>query len=1053
MRWLTILGFVLFLAAGVLVAQSSQGTITGRITDPTKAVVVDAKVTLTNVDTGIAVTAITDQIGAYHFAAVSAGNYRMQVEKAGFATVIRPKIVVHVQDALELNFEMAVGGVSESVTVEAGTPLVNTESATVSTVVDRKFVDSIPLNGRTVQALMTLTPGVVPTRSTWDESGQFSVNGQRTDTNYYTVDGVSANVGITGTLMQRESAGSVPGFSAVGTTSNLVSLDAMQEFRIQTSTFAPEYGRSPGAQISMVTRSGTNQLHGSVSEYLRNDVLDANNWFANQNALPKAKERQNFFGGTLGGALVKNRTFFFFSYEGLRLRQPVTRTTLVPDVASRSAAPAALQPLLKAFPLPTGTATPDQAAQGIAPANATVSNPSTLNATSLRLDHKLSDKVSLFARYNYAPSSVVAQGSCCAGYGEPLNYFSTSAVKTQTATAGSTQILSPRIANEFLFNYSRFSSGGTSSLSDYGGAVVPTPEQMVPASEGVTLPKTWAYEFLILGMGAFDTGVGQVANIQRQLNFVDNFSWTKGAHHLRFGVDYRQMTPRTNPPEYLQIPVFCGVTACAMMGGGPTFSVVSGIGLEAVVISDDPVALRYNNYSLYAQDAWNVSPRLTLTYGLRWEINPPPSALDGKHLVRFVDPYAADNLTLAPQGTPLYETGFRNFAPRVGVAYVMRQKTGWDTVLRGGWGMFYDLGNSQTGSMASTFPFMRQGWTIPAPFPFTPEIAAPIPFKLTPPYGQLATTDPNLVLPRTYQWNFSAEQSLGADQKLTLSYVGAIGRRLTRNVTLYPSSAANGEMIYTNGATSDYHGLQTQFQRRLSQGVQALVSYSWSHSIDTQSFNSGGTTAPTGTYNAQLQRGSSDFDIRHALTGAIVYDVPKAPGFLGRTLLRDWAIDTNIVARSATPIDITWGNLPGPGGSSISQHPNRVAGQPFYLHQETYNGLSVPGGVILNEAAFSAPPSGQDGDLGRNALRGFGAWQVDLALRREFKITERVGTRFQAEFFNLFNHPNFANFNSNLSSSSFGVARSMVSDALGGLSAMYQFGGPRSVQLGLKLSF
>jgi hypothetical protein len=250
---------------------------------------------------------------------------------------------------------LPLGALHEIVTVEGGASLVNTESASVSTVVDRQFAENLPMNGRSFQSLIDLTPGVVITGSNGYDDGQFSVNGQRSDSNYWMVDGVSANIGISAANPSSGLAGSLGSFSVLGGTNSLVSVDALQEFRIQTSNFAPEFGRTPGAQISIVTRSGTNRFNGTAFDYLRNDVLDANDWFADEAHLTKPKERQNDFGGTLGGPLRKDQTFFFFSYEGLRLRLPQTTLTTVPDILARQNALPALSPYLKAYPLPDQT--------------------------------------------------------------------------------------------------------------------------------------------------------------------------------------------------------------------------------------------------------------------------------------------------------------------------------------------------------------------------------------------------------------------------------------------------------------------------------------------------------------------------------------------------------------------------------------------------------------------------------------------------------------------------------------------------------------------------
>ncbi|MGA8539006.1 MAG: TonB-dependent receptor, partial [Terriglobales bacterium] len=712
-----------------LAAQSSSATISGTVVDPSRAKVVGAQIEMKNIETEVVSTTVTNSDGRYDLPALPPGRYTISVTAKGFRRVERAGVTLNVQDVKEFNFAMEIGSANETVTVTGNAEELQISPA-VSTVVDREFVSNIPLNGRTLQNLVSLTPGVVATAPAFGDEGQFSVNGQRADSNYYSVDGVSANAAAVSTVNVREMGGTLPGFSVTGTTSNLVSVDAVQEFRIQTSTFAPEYGRTPGAQISIVTRSGTNQLHGTLFEYFRNDVLDAGNWFngyTNTPALPKPKERQNDFGGVVGGPIFKDKTFFFFSYEGSRLRQPSTLQSLVPDLASRAAAAGtSVQPLVDLFPVPTAAGTPSEVAAGIAPANATVSNPSTLNAYSLRIDHSLKKNWMLFARYNYAPSSGSGQGSGTPGFGDPLNYIGRNQDRTQTGTAGVTTTFGTHVANEFLFNYTRNNIFGSSLLTNFGGAVAPTYAQLIPPSEGVTAdPSAVGYELNVIGIGIADFGRVS-ANIQRQLNFVDNFSVVAGKHALKFGVDYRRLTPLSRPPDYIQLPVFCGVASCPFL---PTTYLLSQTALEAVVVSDQSVPVLYNNYSLYAQDTWAVMPRLTLTYGLRWEFNPAPTGQDGVQLRTFVDPYNS-NLTLAPAGTPFYQSTHNDLAPRVGVAYNLKQTPGHEMVLRGGWGIFYDLGNGDVADAASAFPYYRLGAQLFQPYPFAPAAVAPIPFSL-----------------------------------------------------------------------------------------------------------------------------------------------------------------------------------------------------------------------------------------------------------------------------------------------------------------------------------
>ena len=311
---------------------------------------------------------------------------------------------MNVGDAVDVKLVMKVAGIDTSVVVDAPAAHVSSSPA-VGTVIDRQFVENLPLNGRSFQSLITITPGVVLTPASSTSPGQFSVNGQRPNANYFTVDGVSANVAVqSGTALGVSGAGAAPAVSAQGGTNSLVSVDALQEFKIETSTYAAEFGRTPGAQVSMVTRSGSNAYHGSLFEYFRDDALDAADYFVKRQNLAKPKERQHSFGGVFGGPIQRNRAFVFVSYEGLRLDQPRSAVTEVPSQGSRLAASAALRPYFDAFPIPNG---PDTA-RGLAQFSASYSDPSTLDATSIRFDATLGRRLSTFARYNHAPSDARA---------------------------------------------------------------------------------------------------------------------------------------------------------------------------------------------------------------------------------------------------------------------------------------------------------------------------------------------------------------------------------------------------------------------------------------------------------------------------------------------------------------------------------------------------------------------------------------------------------------------------------------------------------------------
>src|SRR5215813_3018200 len=468
-RVLVLAGLLFVLFPAVLRAQSTNASLTGRITDSSKAVIADAKIAAISSNTNVRYEATSNGSGEYYLANLPPSEYRLEVEKSGFKKTVKPDVILHVQDALEINLEMAVGSVNETITVEGGAPLVNTESALVSTVIDRLFVDEIPVNGRSFQTLILLTPGTVVTATAFDDQGQFSVNGQRADGNYFTVDGVSANFGVTGFFpLVQAGGGALPALSASGGTNSLVSVDAMQEFRIQTSSFAPEFGRTPGGQISIVTRSGTNAFHGSLFEYFRNDKLDANDWFGNFNHLPKPAERQNVFGGVFSGPVFKDKTFFFFSYEGVRLRQPVTQTTAVPDDPSRQQAQTslpAIAPYLNAFPIANGSAL----GAGLAQFNGSFSNPSSLDAYSIRIDDVIGPKLNLFGRYNYSPSDTDQRGPLPGA--AVLSTRQSLSSSVHTLTLGLTQQIKPGIGNEIRANYSNDRVKTKFLMDDFGGAV------------------------------------------------------------------------------------------------------------------------------------------------------------------------------------------------------------------------------------------------------------------------------------------------------------------------------------------------------------------------------------------------------------------------------------------------------------------------------------------------------------------------------------------------------------------------------------------------------
>lgn len=1030
---------LLFFAACVF-AQSSTASLSGTVTDENNAVVPAAAVKVTNMEMGFERTVTTGNDGTFIIPLLPPGTYTATIERTGFAPVSIRNIVLNVNDRRALNVKLKVGQIGETVIVEGGLPLIESESASVSTLVDRQLIENLPLNGRSFHTLIELTPGVVLTKTEFGSPGQFSVNGQRPSSNYFTVDGVSANTAVSpGNSPNQHAAGSLPSFTAFGGTNNLVSVDAMEEFRIQTSTFAPEFGRTPGAQVSIVTRSGTNDFHGTLFEYFRNDALDANDWFANSQGLPKPALRQNDFGGVLGGPLVlprlgkggkpywigRDRTFFFFSYEGLRLRQPQFQLTEVPSVGARQNAPEATRRLLNVFPLPNGQNLGNDTAQ----LAVGYSVPAWLDAASIRIDHKFSDQLNVFGRYNYAVS-----GNKLRPFGRPFNQ-DTLRLKDQTFTGAAIWSVNQYITNDFRANWTKSSALSTLDLVEVNGSHPVSASELLPsfAPAGNSL-----FAAFIGSMGFI---VGQnVANQQRQLQFIDTLSVIAGDHNLKFGVDFRRLTPHFGIRQYDQFVIYPNVAA-VVANNPPTFQ----------ILSYDTLNYVYKNFSLFGQDTWKASRRLTMTYGIRWDVNSPPTA--DKPFYPIVGLENPATMTLGGPSDSPFKTSYGNFAPRFGAAYKLSQK--WGTYLRGGIGLFYDLGTFSSGAIGMhRFPYTRSRIITGQLYPLNPALAAPLPLALNPPYGIMSAYYSNLKSPYTIQWNLAVEQSLGKNQTISATYVAALGRRLIRqNWLRNPNPNFTTVLAIGNGSSSDYHAMQLQFQRRLSRGFQALASYTWSHSIDDNSLDNS-LLAPVTVIAPGNQRGPSDFDVRHAFSAATTYDIPAATGnkFL-QPLIRNWGVDVIARARSATPLNITTGrDILGVGVSSTSR-PDLLQEVPVWIDDP-----STGGGRRINPNAFSIPV-GRQGNLGRNALRGFPVWQVDLSARRRFSLTEQLKLEFRTDFFNVFNHPNFGDPIVNLRNSLFGRSTQMFGRSLGsggsqgGFNPLYQIGGPRSIQFSLKLKF
>lgn len=1024
---------------------AQQAQVAGTARDQSGGIVSGAVVTFLHLSTQDRWELQTNAQGRYVATALPPGRYRASAGASGFETKVLEGFLLEAGAKLTLDFDLSLGVETASVTVEAGTVQLNTIDASLSTVVDQGFVENVPLNGRSFQSLLTLIPGVISVPSSGSgTSGEIAVNGMRSESNYFLVDGVSANTGVNTNSPGREAgySGSLPSGTALGTTQTLTSIDALQEFRGTTSTYSAEHGRVPGGQFSFTTRSGTNDLHGSLYEYFRNDVMDANSFFNNRNGVARQKMRQNNFGGTVGGPLFlpklydgRNRSFFFFSHEALYLRAPqASRITSVPTPELRSqVAPPELRRILQSFPLPT----PGYAEEPgyTAPFVAAYSQPSEIQSSSLKLDHIFSDRFRVFGRFAYVPSSTISR------YSSNMAQVTDANIDNKALTLGSTNILSPFMTNEARFNVTWTDQLTRVFIDDFGGA---TPMR-ISDLDGLT-DTDWAlFSYRVNSFPGF--WLNPQNNRQRQFNFVDTFTAVHGNHTLKAGIDWRQLHTDSSLPRFYMTPFY--YNANQLLTNTPQ--------LNTAYRSTGSMVPVYKNLSLFVQDEWAVSSRLRLSLGLRWEWSPGPRDANGNQ------PYTVDQLDnlattkLAPRGSNLWKTTYANFAPRIGLAYQLGDRANYHTVLRVGGGLFYDTSTVQASEgywygagITGTLNLNNQ------PFPLTAEelnnIPAPSP-ELTPTsYANVFAFDPNLKLPYALQWNGTVEQQLGADNTLSVSYVGSQGKRMLLARQYYPENLGNpnfpvgAAFLYAtiNGASSNYHALQTQFRRHLSRGLQVLASHTWSHAIDDATSN----------FTARaLMRASSNYDIRHNFQAAISYNLPS--GYeqpFARAVLGGWGLDSRISARSALPVDVIAANDVNPAGIAYIRYPSLDTSQPLYLKVE-----GAPGGRAINRAAFIAPPAGESGNAGRNIARGFAAHQTDLSLRRDFRLAEQVKLTFRAEAFNLFNKANFGAIASNIQSSTaanpFGWATGTQAGQLGGLNPLYQVGGPRSIQLALRLQF
>jgi hypothetical protein len=1014
---------------------ATAATLTGIVVDHVGRALAGVAITLIDVAEGTQRRTVTGRTGAFAFATLTPGRYTLHADHVNFAPAEIRDIEVDGRVPTAITIALRIASVRETVAVHGQLSTAASGAATVGTVIDRQTIERVSANGRSVQSLLAFVPGVITAGGTTDASGAFSVNGQRSSANYFMIDGVGANIANAVNAPSRASqasGGALPGVTTLGTTASLTPFEALEEVRVQTSSYAAEYGRQPGAQVSLVTRAGSSVWRGTLFTQIRHEALDANDWFANRAGRGKLPMRQQQVGATLGGPLVwpghadDPRTFVLVAHEQARVRSPQMVVSSVPTLALRQQASQGLRALLDAFPLPHTSAVTYGVAATLVGDDAARYR---VGTTSVRVDHRVSSALSLFGRVNVAPSTSDAWKA------SNLATQHHEALAARTLTLGATH-QSTRTATDLRINVSTNHGDVAEWQTDHLGATPVGTAQLTPSGTA------GAFADALVTFPAFTTmrpvpslSVLNSSTDQRQINVVGATTVATDRHRVKVGVDVRTLETRLRPRDY---DLWVNLADTNSLRADST---------AQVSLSAQPADLRpqFTNASLFVQDTWMASARVTIDAGVRWELNPPPGEAHGRLPYTSLAPFAVST-PVAPAGTPLWHTRAKNLAPRLGVGWRLRESPGRDTMLRVGGGLFYDLGNTQATDGYEGYGY-RTSRDLLLQYPVDASSVATAASTSYPRNAPLFASDPNLTLPYSGQWNVSIEQGLGATQRLVVSYIGAAGTRqlaqLHREFLDVPAFQFPSVYVTTNDGRSDYEALQVRFEHRLSSRLAMSAAHTWSHAIDVTSVESRAEAAST------MARADADFDVRHVFTGTFDLDLPAPTRLpLARAWLRDWSLDGHVSIQTGRPMNIMLTSLFDQQGIEHTVWAVRTGGVPMYV-VDTH----APGGVRINAQAFRSFVIDHDYESNRNLVRGPGAWQVDLALRRVWTLVRAARLTTQVNAFNVLNHPNFGNVDPDLGSPTFGEARAMLGRTLGGLNPSYQIGGPRTLELSLRVSF
>ena len=977
--------------AAPLLAQTDTASLSGSVLDPSNAPVPNATVQVESLDTGFRRNFTTGGSGAYSFTALPIGHYQLTVNAPGFQTTTYEKLELQVGQSRSVDAHIAVASAASAVSVETDAAPLDENSASVGGVVGGTQLRELPLNGRNWSSLMSLTPGAIDTGTNNQRSVRFA--GRALDDNNFRFDGVDA----TGVLNQAQKGNIRLQFST----------EAIAEFRANAALYTAESGGTEGGQVDVVSRTGTNTYHGSLFEYLRNDALDARGPFDGRNLPPF---RLNQFGGSFGLPVRKDRDFLFATFEGLRQRVGQTLIGFVPSDAFRAqvlAKSPGLSSFISAYPT-GGIATADPNVNRLATGGRQVSDE---NSGLFRYDHRFSDRMLLYARYNV--DSAVAD----VPNGALVDRTATT-LATHNAIINLETVFSPRSLNEFKvgFNRANFFTGNESTL----GVSVITPQF------------SQLYN---------NTGKVQAANTY---SLLDTYSLTLGRHAVKLGFEARRVqinSTATSAPDY-------GFTFAS------TNDLLNNVLSQASLVDTLPTTgFRRREFYAFGQDEFRITPTLTANLGLRYEFFGVPSEVKNRGIV--FDPLSCAG-GYCPSGTSFYEPDYNNFSPRISLAWAPASLHN-RTVIRTGYGVYY--GDGQLGDINA--PVDNLAGRVLLTSKNTPGLTYPvIPFLTG--AARIPSTPRGLDryrrTPYTQDWGFSVQQSF-AGAAFTAGYLGTKGtKQFTRTYLNSPDPATGAVLLpqfglidyKTTSSNSNFHGLTISVQRNVSQALIVSANYLWSHSINDGAVGGGEAIYPENVRCRACERASSDQDIRHFLTSSVIYQLPFGQG--GRMLsgtgmlsrfLGGWEWSNLFVARTGRPVNVTLARAAGTipdANTSSPQRPNATGISPI---------LDNPTIVqYLNSAAFAVPAAGTFGNLGRNVGRGPNLWQLDTSLSKRFALTEKLRLNLRAEAFNVFNRPQFGDPSGNFSSPvSFGTITTTVNTT--GIGT----GTPREIQFALRLEF